>query len=164
MLLFSWSPWDPDKLIAEGLSEIVELPFVSKMPIRATDGEQVKITRAFISTGSARAIAIEGLGPGPLPDKFILYQNRPNPFNPVTTIDFYIDGQSASGYEFVKLEIFNILGQAVKTLIDEPLPPGLHSVVWDGTDDKNARVATGVYLYRLKLDDASQTRKMVLLK
>lgn len=164
VLLFNWSPWDPDKLIAEGLSEIVELPFVSKTQIRATDGEQVKITRAFISTGSARAIAIEGLGPGPLPDKFILYQNRPNPFNPVTTIDFYIDGQSASGYEFVKLEIFNILGQAVKTLIDEPLPPGLHSVVWDGTDDKNARVATGVYLYRLKLDDASQTKKMVLLK
>ncbi len=163
LLLFSWRPWQEADLIQQGISEIVRLPFVSQAPIAAEDNHQVRITQAYISTGNARGINVEGLAPGPLPNKFILYQNRPNPFNPYTEIDFYIDG-AGGGSEHVKLEVFNILGQSIRTLLDESLPSGEHSVIWDGTDDFGVRVATGVYLYRMKVADHSQTRKMLLLK
>lgn len=164
VLLHSQHPWNDDELIAEGLSDILALPFVSKAPIRADDNSQVRITRAVISTGAAKGVEVEGIVPDPtLPDKFTLYQNRPNPFNPTTFVDFYIDG-STGGNEIVKLEIFNILGQSVKTLINEPLPPGMHTAVWDGTDNDGDMSASGVYLYRLRVGDNNQTKKMVLLK
>jgi hypothetical protein len=164
VLLYSWRPWDDTRSIQQGLSEIVKLPCISVAPIAAEDNYQVKITRAYVSTGAARSVAVQGMAPGPLPDKFVLYQNHPNPFNPETTIEFYIDGSNGIGFEQVKLEIFNILGQSIKTLIDEPLPPGQHSIIWDGTGDEGQRMATGVYLYRMKVDNESQTKKMLLLK
>ncbi|MCP4566471.1 MAG: T9SS type A sorting domain-containing protein [FCB group bacterium] len=164
VLMVNWQPWNEDKLIAGGLSNIIKLPFVSKSSISASDNSQVRITQAFISTGSAKGITVEGVNPGPpLPSTFELYQNRPNPFNPVTTIDFYIDG-SSSAADQVKLEIFNIIGQSVKTLIDETLLPGQHSIEWDGTDNNGSRLASGVYLYRLKIGESSQAKKMMLLK
>ncbi|MFH1701313.1 MAG: cohesin domain-containing protein [Candidatus Zixiibacteriota bacterium] len=164
VLLHSRHPWNEDELIAEGLSDILALPFVSRAPIRADDNSQVRITRAVISTGAAKGIDVEGINPDPiLPDKFSLYQNRPNPFNPTTYIDFYIDG-SSGGAETVRLDVFNILGQSVKTLVNEPLPPGMHTVVWDGTDNGGDMSASGVYLYRLRVGDNNQTKKMVLLK
>ncbi|MEE9442475.1 MAG: FlgD immunoglobulin-like domain containing protein [candidate division Zixibacteria bacterium] len=164
ILLHSRHPWNDDELISEGLSDILTLPFVSKAPIRADDDSQVRITHAVISTGAAKGVEVEGIDPEPiLPDKFALYQNRPNPFNPTTYIDFYIDG-SSGGAETVRLEVFNILGQSVKTLVNEPLPPGMHTVVWDGTDNDGDKSASGVYLYRLRVGDNNQTKKMVLLK
>lgn len=164
VLMVNWQPWNEDKLIAGGLSDIIKLPFVSKSSISALDNRQVRITQAFISTGSAKGITVEGVNTDPtLPLTFELYQNRPNPFNPVTTIDFYIDG-SSSAADQVRLEIFNIIGQSVKTLIDESLLPGQHSIEWDGTDNNGSRLASGVYLYRLKIGESSQAKKMMLLK
>jgi len=68
------------------------------------------------------------------------------------------------GGEHVTLQVFNLLGQLVKTLVDEQLPAGQHSVVWDGTDKYGDHAASGIYLYRLRVGDDSQAKKMMLLK
>jgi len=163
VMIHSWKPWNENQLIGSGISDIVILPMVSRAPIAADDNSRVKINQAFVSDGAAKNVPVANINPNPLPTSFELYQNRPNPFNPTTTIDFYIDG-SENGSDQVKLEVFNVLGQLVKTLIDEPLLPGQHKVVWDGTDSDGAHTASGVYLYRLRIGEASQTKKMVLLK
>lgn len=88
-----------------------------------------------------------------------LLQNYPNPFNPETTIAFNVP---TSG--LVKLEVYNLKGQKVKTLINDNLISGNHSIVWNGRDNDNKQVASGVYFYRLKSGGNSQTNKMILMK
>jgi hypothetical protein len=163
VLIYSDHPWNEQELIRQGLSDIVKLPFVSRGRIARGDNRQVQITRAYVSTGAAKNVRVEGVN-NPIPSKFELYQNRPNPFNPVTTIDFYISGSDMYGDEQVNLEVFNILGQKIRTLVDNTLPPGQHTVDWDGTDDHGDQLASGVYLYRLIVGDERQTKKMMLLK
>jgi hypothetical protein len=88
------------------------------------------------------------------PVTYRLSQNYPNPFNPSTTIQFSIAQQSP-----VSLEVFNMLGQRVATLVKEERPAGSYSERFDGT-----RLASGVYLYRLKAGSFTTTQKMVLLR
>ncbi len=87
--------------------------------------------------------------------------NYPNPFNPETTINFSLHEPSR-----VKLVIYNIRGQKVKTLIDDELEANYHSVVWDGCDDSRKAVASGVYfsLFDAANGDYTSTRKMILMK
>lgn len=92
--------------------------------------------------------------PGETPATYMLAQNYPNPFNPATTIRFSIARQSSVG-----LEVFNTLGQRVATLVNEERPPGTYSERFDGT-----RLASGVYLYRLKAGNFTTVQKMVLLR
>ncbi|MCB2231706.1 T9SS type A sorting domain-containing protein [bacterium] len=96
---------------------------------------------------------------GELPDGYVLKANYPNPFNPVTTIDFSLPERTE-----VSIDIFNVQGQLVKRLFDGYMPAGDYSVTWNGRDQDGDPVATGVYLYRLTAGDHSQTRKMILLK
>jgi hypothetical protein len=101
-----------------------------------------------------------------VPREFELYQNYPNPFNPVTTIHFTVHRPPSavrSPYP-TTLNIYNILGQKVKTLVDEAKPEGSYDVVWDGKDEKGNRLASGIYFYRLQIGDQSQTKRMLLLK
>ncbi|MCC7429888.1 T9SS type A sorting domain-containing protein, partial [bacterium] len=88
-----------------------------------------------------------------------LSQNYPNPFNPSTKIDFSIPSKAK-----IELEIFNVLGQKVKTLVSKALPSGNYSAVWNGTDNAGNLVGSGVYFYRLKSGDFAETKKMVFLK
>jgi len=90
---------------------------------------------------------------------FSLKQNFPNPFNPTTKIEFVL---SKSGQ--VKIEIFNILGEKVKTLTDQYLKAGHQMIEWDGKDDLGKEVTSGVYFYRLQTEDLTETKKMVLLR
>ncbi len=94
-----------------------------------------------------------------LPVTYSLAQNHPNPFNPVTEIEYQIptDGR-------VRLEIFNMLGQSVTVLVDEPQAAGVYTIPWNGTDAGGNAVASGVYLYRLTANAYSATRKMMLVK
>lgn len=94
-----------------------------------------------------------------LPTSYTLEQNYPNPFNPETRIEFSLP-QAAS----VKLTVFNVLGQSVNELVVGDLPRGVHSVVWNGTDNSGRTVASGVYFYRLETGSTQMTRKMMLLK
>jgi hypothetical protein len=94
-----------------------------------------------------------------LPKAFSLAQNVPNPFNPTTSIAYAVPQPT-----FVKLEVMNVLGQTVRTLVNEYKAAGNYSVVWDGRDNNNQSVASGIYLYRLTAGDYGETRKMVLMK
>jgi hypothetical protein len=96
---------------------------------------------------------------GTLPEGFELDQNYPNPFNPSTTIDFTIPEPVK-----VTLEVYNVNGQRVATLVDGWLDSGHHSVEWNAVDDEGSSVATGVYLYRLTAGDVVATKKMTLVK
>ncbi|HUV29930.1 MAG TPA: M6 family metalloprotease domain-containing protein [Acidobacteriota bacterium] len=104
------------------------------------------------------SIATAADGPD-LPDTYGLSQNYPNPFNPSTDITFALPVPSR-----VKLEVFNILGQEVVTLVDEARQAGYHTITWDGASGQGHQVASGVYFYRLVTDEFSQTKKMILLK
>jgi hypothetical protein len=85
--------------------------------------------------------------------------NYPNPFNPSTTISFALQGEGR-----VQLDIYNILGQKVKTLLDDELDSGIHNVRWDGTNDRGGVAASGIYFYRMKTRDFDRTKKMILMK
>ncbi|OGC85307.1 MAG: hypothetical protein A2W07_07915 [candidate division Zixibacteria bacterium RBG_16_43_9] len=94
-----------------------------------------------------------------LPKSFALLPNRPNPFNPETYIEYTLPADCQ-----VTLAIYNILGQKVRTLINEHQSAGIKSVRWDGKDDSGNQVSAGVYFYSIKADNFTQTKKMVLLK
>ncbi len=93
-----------------------------------------------------------------LPERFELGHNYPNPFNPSTVIPYQLPAPTR-----VRLEIFNILGQRVTTLVDGERPSGFHTARWNATDASGRAVAAGVYFYRLKGDGVHLTRRMVLI-
>lgn len=92
-------------------------------------------------------------------ENYYLYQNFPNPFNPLTTIKY-----SISKLTDVRLDIYNILGQEIKTLVDCEQEPGNYQIIWDGTNKQGMKVANGIYLYQIIAGRFIQTKKMVLLK
>jgi hypothetical protein len=94
-----------------------------------------------------------------LPSAFTLSQNYPNPFN-ATTVILYSLQKNAN----VKLVIYNLRGQKVKTLVDEQKPAGEYQITWDGKNDSGEEVASGVYFYKLSAGEFSETKKMVLLR
>jgi hypothetical protein len=95
-----------------------------------------------------------------LPDRYQLSQNYPNPFNPTTTIEFVLHEQAQ-----VSIEIFNILGQRVRSLVASDLfDAGYHNVQWTGTSDAGIAVPSGTYFYRMSVGDFTQVKKMMLLK
>ncbi len=94
-----------------------------------------------------------------LPYRFELSQNYPNPFNPATTIEYSLPRRSS-----VRIDVFNLLGQKVRTLVDREESAGAYSITWDGTSSTGEAVSTGVYLYRFQADDHVETKKMLLLK
>lgn len=95
------------------------------------------------------------------PARFVLEQNYPNPFNPETSISFEL----VKGVrERVSLVIYNLLGEPVRTLVEGELGPGWHQYAWDARNQRGRRAASGLYLYRLRVGDRVQTRRMVLLK
>jgi predicted outer membrane repeat protein len=94
-----------------------------------------------------------------LPQHYTLMQNYPNPFNPKTIIGFSLPRTSD-----VSLEVFNLLGQRVIELIDQSMSPGYHTVVWNGKNDQGRMVSSGVYYYRLRAGEFTESRKMLLLK
>ncbi len=94
-----------------------------------------------------------------LPLEFSLSQNYPNPFNPDCIISFTLPH-----YKEVKLEIFNIMGQKVRTLVNNKMNPGHHQVLWNGKDDYGNLIASGVYFYRIESGDFKAARKMVMIK
>jgi M6 family metalloprotease-like protein len=102
---------------------------------------------------------------GNLPESFELFQNYPNPFNPSTTIAYTIHSRGSSkSPDRTKLEIYNLLGQRVRTLVDELQSPGSYSLEWNGENDSGRKMSSGIYFYRLILGDESVTKKMMLVK
>jgi len=94
-----------------------------------------------------------------LPEAVALHQNYPNPFNPTTEISFTLADRSA-----VRLTVYNVLGQVVRTLTNEVMLPGTHSFTWDGKNSFGSAVPSGVYMYSLSTGNQVITKKMTLIK
>ncbi len=94
-----------------------------------------------------------------LPREFWVAQNFPNPFNPETEISYELPKDA-----HVTLTVYNLLGQRVKTLVDESQGVGRHNVRWGGRDDSGEEVASGVYFYKIQAGDFTVTKKMVLIR
>ena len=88
------------------------------------------------------------------------FSNFPNPFNPETSISFSLIESAVN----TEISVYNSKGQKIKTLVNEMLPVGNHSVIWNGNDDSGEPVSSGIYFYKLEAGDFNQTRKMLLLK
>ena len=147
-----------------------EQPFVAGQ-VRLVDGQPVAGAQVLLfdladlrrgpvaqATADADGQFALSLGGSGLPQGFALGQNYPNPFNPGTVIPYQLE---ADGY--VRLEVFNLLGQRVATLVDGERAAGSHTAVWTATDASGWAVSAGVYLYRLTVAEGSQTGRMVLV-
>jgi hypothetical protein len=113
-------------------------------------------------------VQIESESQNFMTDDFLLLQNYPNPFNPRTVISWQVsspapggDGQLVTGNQ-VDLKIFDLLGQKVRTLIDEWQKPGFYSVIWDGLNDTGNPVSSGIYFCQLRSGNLSKVTKMIL--
>ncbi len=95
-----------------------------------------------------------------LPQQAALDVNYPNPFNPSTVIPFALPGAASD----VQLQIYNLLGQRVRSLLSGPMAPGFHTILWNGRDDAGRQVAAGLYISELRTPEFRQTRKMTLVK
>ena len=99
-----------------------------------------------------------------VPAKYNLVQNYPNPFNAHTDIKYEIPALGSHLSTHVALKIYNLLGQEVKTLVDEPKESGYHVVSWNGTDKNGQAVVSGIYFYRLQAGSFVSTRRMALIR
>jgi hypothetical protein len=127
---------------------------------RLTTNSSAELVSQEIVDANGTPIALSSVvSGGALPQRFDLEQNSPNPFNPETVISYSLDKVGD-----ISLEVYNCLGQRVRVLFTGNQPIGKHTVRFDGTDDTGAQLASGVYLYRLRVGDQQLTRKMVLLK
>jgi len=143
----------PDGPDLDNLPETVWPTSYTLPTLKWTDGdlyveEPPNLTQATVSVGKDY-----------LPYKFELKQNYPNPFNPTTTITYSLAKKSD-----VKITIYNMMGQEVRTLINGNMNAGLFELVWNGRNNTNQKVASGVYLCKMVAGDFEQTRKMVLIR
>jgi len=132
------------RFLPAGTANVVELS--GRAEVTATLGADVK--------GELLVFSASSMGEVVLPLDFALDQNYPNPFNPTTSFSFTLPKNSEA-----KLEVLNVLGQVVETLVDRRVDAGQHTVIWNA-----ANYASGAYLYRLTAGEFTETRKMVLLK
>ncbi len=157
------STWQP---IATDLEESI-LEYDWTVPSIATDSGQVKVIQDN-ATGPDYADAsgnftinvstgIKKLNN--LPDKFIAYPAYPNPFNPTIKIRYELFKSAR-----VSLKIYNMVGEEVISLADGVQPPGQRTVVWNGKNEQDQVVASGVYFYRLQVDNLVRTNKILYVK
>jgi len=134
--------------------------------INTDRGDRVKVDLSGVQLigqdGQNIPVAAKGDGSVALeliPMQYALYQNFPNPFNPVTEIQFDVPDGSV-----LDLVVYNLMGQQVRRLVNGEIQAGYHRVVWDGLNDRGEPVSTGVYIYSLISPSFHNTKKMVLLK
>jgi hypothetical protein len=159
-----WANWLPDGRevcqltypIYNGFPGIV----YAGAPLKKDDGKNLDLGGWDLYYDYYSWVGVEEeTGEEKLPAEFSLSNNYPNPFNPETRIGYFIPKACQ-----VKLEVFNILGQRVRMLVDENQTAGKREITWDGKDENGNEVASGVYFYRLQAGDFTQTKKMVLIR
>ena len=140
---------------------------ILNVPVQALSGKfdgtgEISLLSAGFEQNVKSELSKEVLSPkAVLPKAFALGQNYPNPFNPSTTIAYDIpEGKEVQ----VRLNIYNVRGQLVRTLVDEVKSEGAYQIQWDGSSNNGQKVSSGVYFYRLVAGEFNQTRKMVILK
>ncbi|MFC1508699.1 FlgD immunoglobulin-like domain containing protein [Candidatus Omnitrophota bacterium] len=90
---------------------------------------------------------------------YSLLENYPNPFNPETSITYTLAKEGRT-----KLEVFNFIGQKIRTLVDTSQTPGMHRIIWDGKNDSGQQVSSGLYIYRLISGSFVESKQMIMLK
>ena len=140
------------------MSSTVVPPETTVVPPIESD-QSDSVADAVVTMARNHRLELADASTGQMPAPAILAQNWPNPFNPSTSISFELrqPGQA-------RLEIFDLRGRLVTTLLDKELGTGTYIEDWDGTDANGAPVASGVYFYRLSAGGTSVSRKMLLLK
>jgi hypothetical protein len=125
--------------------------------VRLADAHTPRTLKIIVGTETYAERASRGIPLEPI--EYALYQNYPNPFNPSTTIRYALKKRSD-----VRLDVFNVLGQTVRTLVRDELDAGVYSVVWDGKDNTNTPVASGVYIVRLDAGEFRAGKKIMLVR
>ena len=120
-----------------------------------------EVMQSAVPNGVGSMAAILGLEDdfSSLPAEFRLKQNYPNPFNPETNIDFNLPVKSD-----ISLEIYNVLGHRINTLVNKQVSAGSHRIKWDGRDFLGRTVSAGVYFYKINAGEFTSTRKMMMVK
>ncbi len=149
------SPFDQETLSIYYQPDSLNPAFAATLTIENTDIVNNLIEIPLTVAGHT----ITAIAPGELPESFQLGQNYPNPFNPTTRIDYELTVPGE-----VRLDVFNVLGQKIRTLVRGNLPPGNYSATWDSNDQLGRPVASGVYIYRLQTGRAVEAKKMILLR
>jgi hypothetical protein len=140
--IWAWSQnyW-VDKNIQE---DYLYFYFVKAKDVTGHESGQSNVTNTYVPPGSFNKI-FSNFSSEVVPKIYSLYQNYPNPFNPSTTIHYQLPEDT-----YVKVEIFNSLGQLVKILVNDFKPEGYYSVTWNGDDDFNQPLPSGIYIYKMK--------------
>ena len=141
-----------DTYSGSGLGCWGAFPFFASGKVLASDVE-TGLYVLFFSVPTAVGGSTE------LPTRFAVSSNYPNPFNPTTTINYELPTASV-----VRLDIHDVLGQKVRTLVHEAMEAGSHKAIWDGRNDAGLPVVSGTYIYRFEAGGFVRTRKMVLVK
>ena len=123
------------------------------------DPENIIIHYAYKNSDNIDVYGRNELSIAPIPKEFVLYQNYPNPFNPLTNIQYDIPEKA-----FVTINIYDILGRKIKTLVNEMNDAGFKSIQWTATNDFGEPVPSGIYFYMIMAKDYSSIKKMLLVK
>ncbi len=118
--------------------------------------DQLQVNTTFAHEGNQEPAARTGSNGSKV---YALEVNYPNPFNTLTRMAYALAETGP-----VRIDIYNILGRRIRTLVDEVKPAGRHEVLWDGTDDQGTPVASGIFFYKIEAGQFVETRKMVLMK
>ncbi len=152
--------------LAEGESLPSQVTFhlgLANLPGTSMDPELLNVVCGYPSEDSPVVVSTAAMAideGGTIPDQFALHQNYPNPFNPSTQISFDIP----QGGEFVMLNVYNILGQNVSTLVNSVMSPGRYTMEWNATDEIGNPVASGIYFYELRSKSFTSRKKMLLIR
>ena len=152
--------------LADGESLPSQVTFylgLANLPGTSMDPELLNVVCGYPSEDSPVVVSTAAMATdesGTIPDEYALHQNYPNPFNPSTQISFDIP----QGGEFVMLNVYNILGQNVSTLVNSVMSPGKYTMEWNATDEIGNPVASGIYFYELRSKSFTSRKKMLLIR
>jgi hypothetical protein len=147
-----------NKYIESGSHFMADMPFTINNPNDITVDRIILVNTDRTKIERIQVEIIYGQTPS-LPLNYILYQNYPNPFNPATTVRFQVPQTSN-----VTVDIYNMLGQKIRTLFQSQVQRGNYSVSWDGRNDAGVQMSSGTYIYRMTAGAFVQAKKMVLMK
>ena len=148
---------------AELPAEVTFYLGLANLPGTSMDPELLNVVCGFPDENNPVVIETNALSLNEnlsIPTQFALHQNYPNPFNPSTQISFDIP----EGSEIVTLNIYNVLGKKVSTLINNSMNPGRHKVEWNAKDNEGNPVASGIYFYELNTPSFTSRKKMLLIR
>jgi hypothetical protein len=156
----TWGNWTIQTQYSGSVSMTLITSFYRQVKVSVNDGNNVPTT----GWGGYLGDDLPKIQAGKIPRQFDLLKNYPNPFNPTTTIRYALPQAGT-----VHLEIFNLIGQKIKTLVDEYKTEGFYEVVWNGLNEAGNPIASGEYFYKIEITNENQLlfqrlQKMILLK